>query len=712
MTTRSPTDHGELSWRHRPRTLRRQLVWTLVFVAFVSVAIVGGLNFYAATRLLADGTEETLSGIGEAQARSIETGVDRLLGQVSAIAADLAVVQALEELNEGYRALDEETLTDEQSAELDAFYDEQVIQPIDAVGLGPVTLDEVAPGTDSGRYVQYHYTVPTTDDTESARDFVDAGDGSDYSEAHARGHSYLAGLAASLGASDLLLVSADGQIVYTVEKRIDVGTDLADGPYRDTVLADTVLGALTRVRVGGSVVADYELYLPLRGRPALFVASAIRRETEIIGSIVVQVPIEAINATTAADGRWEEVGLRGGEIYVVGSDLILRSESRRWIEDPDGYLDDVGDEALADLIQVFGSPVGLQPVDTKPVREAFEGGTFEGTARNYLGSRTFTYATPIDVAGVDWVAVADIPLGEARSPLYDFLKQLGLVLLIILPAAGLIGIVLANRLTRPIPPVVDAAAAIAAGERDPRLPDLGRDEFGDLARRLVNMADELGNQEAALAEESRQTREMLLTVLPPRLVDSDGHVVGTGDTVDTATVVAVWIDLDFSDLSVEGGIFELVSEASQLAENLVLERGMERIRVAADHYLFIAGIGSDDDRADDALEFATDLAAALGSLAEREEMPIAVHIGLSTGRVATGMLERGSLTFAAWGEPVRRALAIGALTTSEEVVVDATTADAATAARWELEPTSERHQLDGESIGLFRPRRRHADSTG
>ena len=61
--------------------------------------------------------------------------------------------------------------------------------------------------------------------------------------------------------------------------------------------------------------------------------------------------------------------------YVVGADRLLRSQSRLWIEDPDEFLDEIDDDSLRGLVQAFNSPVGLQPVDTEPVRAAFEGRT-------------------------------------------------------------------------------------------------------------------------------------------------------------------------------------------------------------------------------------------------------------------------------------------------------------------------------------------------
>ena len=84
-----------------------------------------------------------------------------------------------------------------------------------------------------------------------------------------------------------------------------------------------------------------------------------------------------------------------------------------------------------------------------------------------------------------------------------------------------------------------AATSIVAGDRDPDIPELGHDEFGDLARRLGNMAGELGEREAALAGEYEEHQELLLAVLPPRLIDESGHVSESGDLADLVTVVDV-----------------------------------------------------------------------------------------------------------------------------------------------------------------------------
>jgi class 3 adenylate cyclase len=518
---------------------------------------------------------------------------------------------------------------------------------------------------------------------------------------NAANDEFLTTLAGSGGGGDLLLISAEtGEIVYSVNKSIDVGTSLFDGPYDQSALAEVVVERLPRVQSGESVMTDFQIYIPSGGQPVMFATSEIKDGNDIVGALAMQIPVEVLNRITTADGNWEEIGLGSGESYVVSSDLILQSESREWIENPQSYLNRVDDETRS-LIEIFQSPVGIQPVDTEPVKSAFEGHQFEGSTKNYLGQKTYSSSTAIDVAGVRWAVVTDAPQSDTAQPLNDYLLKMGLVLLIVLPFSALVGLWLARLLTRPIGPAVEAADAVAQGERHLELPTLGNDEFGDLGRRLIKMADELDRQETALAEEYENKRQLMLAVLPAHLVDADGQVSGTGASVDTATVVAVSIDVQRGALvSDDDELAEALATIARTAEDLINERGIERIRGAADRFLFLAGSEEPTDGADDALQFAADLTRAIGSFREAHDLDLTVHIGLSTGPVATGVLERGSLTFGAWGEPVRRALAISALSKSEEILVDTSTA-AAAADSWTMESATHIVDLDDEPMSLY-----------
>jgi class 3 adenylate cyclase len=684
----------------RPWTLRRLLSVALVVAALLAVLTFGALNFFAARQLLLQGTEAQLAGIGSARTVSIAGGAQRLVGEISVAASDLGLARALEEFVPRYDDLDDRVLSTRQRQRLDDYYAERVVGPLNDAGLGPVDVEELVPPTAAAQWIQFHYTIrpPDTDPP------VDAGDGSSYSRLNARVTDPIESLSDAYGGGDILLIDDVGRVVYSLDKRNDVGTNLVTGPYSGTALAQDLSNSALAVRAGGTILTDFAV--TPSGETAMFAVTALATETALVGAVAVEIPVQLLNDLVSANDSWDEVGLVDGDAYIVSSSQTLQSEPRAWVEDPSGYLErlregDEADQAEADRIELFGSPVGVQQVATEPVQDALDGQDFRGPAEDYFGDATFSASQSFSAAGRQWVVVTEVPRSAALQPLTHYLIQIVVVLLIVLPLVALIGAWLSRRLIRPIPPTVAAAEAIAAGEREPDLDTTRRDEFGDLARRLTAMAAALGRQEAQLTEEYERTRALLQAVLPEDLVDEQGRIVGSGEAAEKATVVAIALATDVGEHDPDL-IGDVLQRAAQLADTLGEQTGLRRIRAAADRYLFVAGLGEDGAGADAALTFAAQFRERLDS--EAGDVDIEMHMGLSTGPVATGLLSSGSLTFGAWGEPVRQALALAGLSRVDSVLVDATTAAECTDCQNHepLEPATDVVDLDGEAMDLYR----------
>ncbi len=683
-------------WR-RPRRLRRQITATLMTVALVAIVLFGALNYYAADRLLLDGTTTQLESEAAMRAQSTELGAARLVERVQATSSEPGVVAALDDFATAFDGLSGQTLTPDESAALEAAYEERVVAPINELDVTTITLADVLPRTDAGRWIQYRYTLPADARSDGAPTEPTPAAAA-YDAAISTHDATLTALADTFG-GDLLLIDADSNIVYSAEKRIDIGTNLVDGPHAGSDLAELVTEELGRVRAGDALLTDFSVYVPGGARPVLFAAAVIRDGNEIVGTLAVEVPVTRIDAITSGGAASGAAGLDEVDSYIVSDTLVLQSTPQSWVADPQAYLDGIADPEVERLVEILGSPVGIEVIDTEPVRDALDGTPFAGRSTNAAGASTYSSSTSIDVPGASWAVVTEIPLSVARDPLYRFLLRMAVVTVVLLPLAALAGFLLARRLTRPIPVVVEAASAVADGERRLDLPDLGRNEFGDLGRRLTRMAATLERQEQALEDEYERKRQLLLTVLPPHLVDDDGAVSGTGERVDEATVIAVTIDTDSSELDAQLDLADALATATASAERLATDRGIERIRVAADRSLFVTGTGNDDTGADAALGFATALITELWAFADEAGITLAPRVGISTGQVATGILARGNLTFAAWGEPVRRALAINALSKPDEILVDQSTLDAATD-RWNSAPADDVVDLDQQPIAV------------
>ena|GEM_PF-613790 len=700
----------------RLRSSRRSLATMLIAVALIAVAILGLVNIFYARSLLNSTIESQLSAVGEERAVAVKDGIDRLRSSVSAVARDQSIATALSDFSEAFDALaDSSTDVDpDQQQELDAFYASAVAS---TPGLEGTPAQTLVPITGPGRYLQYHYIVTNPNPPDQRSELVDPGDGSIYSTVHARYHRMLAERTEALGADDLLLISAaPGEtIVYSTAKHIDFATSLLDGPYRDSDLAKHLLGRLSAVPVGETVLVDFSPYLPNDGRPTMFAAAAVKQGSQVIGAIAMPVPNGVLDDILTFGGRWQEIGLgRSGEIYVVGSDYLMRSVSRFWVEDPEAYLAAVDTQGypaeVREAIERYGTTVMAQPVDTKAVASAFEDRTYNDTTSNYLGTKTRTIARPLRLGDLDWVIVSGFASSDATRPIRDYLWSLGLIALILVPIVALLGFWFSTRLTRPIEPLVKAVDSIAGGDLNTEVPDLGRNEYGDLANRINTLTAILRERDEERRTTEEAIHELLTAALPDWVATSAREAAkegrdntdlrGVGDLVDTCTVISIslsgYFELDQNDA--DAAVDESVVLASDL-ERIASRVGIERVRSTPDEYLFAAGLRSPGFAAAEALEFVRTAVARLAVLDTETELDGTYRIGVATGRVASGLQPGDQLSYGIWGAPVRTALSLVGIARPDQVLIDTSTAaelDGVT----ELEPATA-IDLRGEPVSCY-----------
>ncbi|MBW1705372.1 MAG: cache domain-containing protein, partial [Deltaproteobacteria bacterium] len=125
-------------------------------------------------------------------------------------------------------------------------------------------------------------------------------EGEEFKAVDARHHKRCVYFNEKYGYEDMLFVNNKGDVLVTVKKGRDWGTNLISGIYSDTNIARCFKSA----KEGISIV-DFEEYPPA-GKPAAFIgAPMIRREErkgfkeeEMIGVLIIRIPVDQINAVT------------------------------------------------------------------------------------------------------------------------------------------------------------------------------------------------------------------------------------------------------------------------------------------------------------------------------------------------------------------------------------------------------------------------------
>lgn len=341
---------------------------------------------------------------------------------------------------------------------------------------------------------------------------VNLSDQSSYGSAHKKYHPVFRQYQQVFGYYDIFIVDAvSGHIVYSVFKEVDFSTSLINGPFAQSTIGKVFRDA--KSLGSGSTIADFAPYSPSYEDPASFIASPITENGKTIGVLIFQMPVDEINEIMTYKGNWQQSGLgESGESYLVGKDSKSRTMSRFLIEDKAQYLaalrDAQIDDTIIKTIEVKGTNIGLQPVDSPGVTKALAGESGFDIFPDYRNVPVLSAYAPVNVTGLDWIILTEIDESEAFAPAEDLKNEilnLSIIVTIGLAIVGLVaGILFSNQITRPVISLSKTLQNIQKTlDLTKRVELNSNDEIGDAGRAFNEMITQFHTsmQEVAAATE-------------------------------------------------------------------------------------------------------------------------------------------------------------------------------------------------------------------
>ena len=353
-------------------------------------------------------------------------------------------------------------------------------------------------------------------------------------------------------------------------KEVDLGTNLLTGPYRHTNLARVFREAQQADRPDFVRLVDFAPYEPSYLAPAAFIAAPIFRHTQKIGVLAVQLPVDRLNALMTSNRNWQAEGLgESGETYLVGNDYRMRNDSRFLIQEPDRYFDLLtrlgADAAVIERMRAHTTSILYQQVRTEASEDALRGRSQTRLVKDYRGISVLSSYTPLTIADVQWVLLAEIDEEEAFAAVGILRQRVQWLGLLVLLVSGLLGYVLARTITRPLSQLTEGTAALGQGDLSKRVPVMTQDELGMLASSFNQMAENLQRAEQELREattrELRIAREIQMGILP---ADVSLFTSGTGLDVHAVLEPAQLIGGDLFDVvqTRDGRVMVVVGDVS------------------------------------------------------------------------------------------------------------------------------------------------------
>jgi class 3 adenylate cyclase len=637
--------------------VQSKLISLVLGASLVSLLLTGLLSFGVARNLLAEEGYERLTAIRNAQAVAIKETVEQLSDHVMTLSETRMTIDATKRFSEGFNQL--QGLNANQEKALKTYYETIFIPKLKQKTEGEPAAATYYPENPKERYLKYFYLAEGPAAISTPGNEKDSGSwGQTFKEYHQR----FARLAKLFDYEDIMIADIkSGNIVYSVTKQDDLGTNLLSGPYAESQAAKVFRAVKQSKDPFFLTFSDFEQYKPSYGFTTMFVGTTIFDGDDLVGALIFQINTGRLDRLMTANRQWKEVGMgESGETYLVGEDSIFRTSPRPFLENPEKYLKLAERQGVSaekiNLIKKTGTPVLVQPVKTEAARNALAGKTGKASYTDYSGVPVVASYQPIRFGPFDWGLVAKIRRDELFSGIRRLARNLLLLAAVLIPALTFLTLWLSRQFVRPIRRLLDATEKISNGDYSIHIPVAADDEFGDLATAFNTMSDTLAEREQALKEQAEENDRLLRSILPSsaaaRMKQGAAAIAETHPSVSVVYAeIEGWNDIA-QKLTVEESITQL-GELTSALDDCAAQFDVDKLQDVGSTYLAVSGLSR--PRIDHEKR-AVDCALAMLQLMLRFNATYKVHltldIGVHAGPLTTGVLSGERLSFDIWGQTI------------------------------------------------------------
>lgn len=664
-----PTNRVELP-RYFGRVMARVSIQSkflvlLLLSSIFSAAVVGFIGFESGRLSMRASAFDRLTESRQSQSRAITEQFNDMKSAISVFARAENSGEAITEFTDGFNQLngpDAPTVSPAQQQALIDYY-ATVFAAEQKARTGEVLdVPAVLPTSNAQRYLQANYTVaapgapgpPDVDSTGAVNQWVVANN---------RFNGFFQSITTEFEFQDALLIDTRGNVVYSANKGVDLGTNILTGPYRGGNLTAAYTAALQSNALDYVEVTDFGIYQPAQ-QPTAWIVTPMGPVSQVDGVLALQLPMSKINRLMTVNREWAKAGMGAtGETFLVGADDLMRSDSRLFLEDPEAYRKeavaagtppDVAETAIRQ-----GTTVLLQPVASEATRLAEQGQTGTVIAEDYLGRNTLQAYAPLNLEGLRWTIIAKVDATEAFAPVYRFTRVLVLSTTAIIFVVCIAAMLVARRFVRPIKYLEEGAHKIGSGEYGVTLPVRSLDEFGDLTVAFNEMSRNLSIKDQLLQEQRSENDRLLLSLMPESVVQRyrEGEENIALDHQDVTVIFADVVGLDELSAALPSEealaiVNQLVRQFDAAAEHL----GIEQIRTLHNGYL--ASCGLNVPRLDNirrTVDFAIEMRQIIERFNTETGHDLELRAGIDTGTVTSGLIGKTSIAYDMWGAAVNLA---------------------------------------------------------
>lgn len=363
------------------------------------------------------------------------------------------------------------------------------------------------------------------------------------------------------GYADMYFIcAAHGHVMYTVLRKGDLGTNLKVGNLNESGLGQLWSKVVNEKK---TILVDFSRYAPLNNKAALFIGTPVYNEVGTLSAVLaLQVNIDQINQILQ-----EKTGMGNtGETYLVGSDFLMRSDSR-----------------LADTPTILQQLVKNEAVNRGLLHDYGEAGITNYRDNAVLSSFSHVGLNEQLDTNFDWVIVSEITKSEAFAPIRKLSVKTAWLALGLVALSGLVGFSIAKAIVRPLAQMSEIFSRVSKGDLTVTVERTTRqDEVGMLMNATYRMVDTLRSQVENIREGTNRLNAAITEIsssvaqLATSSTETSTTIVEVGSTLEEVRHTVQLSDNKAKQVAEQAGQASQISMAGKQASEEAVE-GMKKI---------------------------------------------------------------------------------------------------------------------------------------
>ena len=395
------------------KSIKFKITSLIAIAIFVVIASILYISVSRATDSLVKSNMDLLEAVKESKLEHMTDFFISAKNMLLAKTTDNATVQLLWTMDEAFEELEEFNDVDIKTIKdkLKEHYTSKYLNKINYKVKGATpkrSLEEYLPKSKSALVAQYLYIIDNKNPTgEKGKLYMNKNYKDSYSFNHVQMHPTYRNILKNYGLYDVFMVNGNGDIVYSVCKEKDFGTNVSKGIYSKSGLGK-VFEKVKKSKFGEVVFSDFSPYEPSYNDQAIFLASPLYFQKDFEGAIIFQLPRSKINDVMNFYGNIDKSGLgKTGQAILVSKDGYMRNDSR--------FIKYMTDKNVLDA----KTTVGVVKIDTDSAKKVSEGKSGSAIIKNNDGKSVLSSYAPLDVFGERWGIIVEIDEAEVLENVHE-----------------------------------------------------------------------------------------------------------------------------------------------------------------------------------------------------------------------------------------------------------------------------------------------------